>query len=110
MDIIDTIDALIDEQLAEGEKQSGNDRCPHCDRDWHGFPLTEQIADMYSFGLFDEDYVGLGADDSLVLCPGSSHYGPARPEALRRPTKIDSFYLDIIMGRRSDYVMYFSAE
>jgi hypothetical protein len=83
-DIIDTIDALVAEQLAEGEQQCGTDPliCPHCDRDWHGFPLTEQIADMHSSGLFDEDYKVAG-DDSPVLCPGSIAYGPARPEALR---------------------------
>lgn len=46
-DIIDTIDSLIDSQLSEGEPWRGYDAgdpdfpcCPHCDRDWHGFPLT----------------------------------------------------------------------
>lgn len=86
-DIIDTIDALIDDQLAEGETWCGEKpypKCPHCDRDWHGFPLTEQIATMHSSGLFDEDYKVAG-DDSPVLCPGSTSYGPARPQAL--PTR-----------------------
>lgn len=82
-DIIDTIDALVEEQMAEGERQCGADPlvCPHCGRDWHGFPLTEQIAEMRSSGLFDEDYKVAG-DDSPVLCPGSNVYGPARPQAM----------------------------
>lgn len=81
-DIIDTIDALINEQLAEGETPCGSrfPTCPHCDRDWHGFPLTERVASMYGYGSFDEDY-RVGEDDSIVLCPGSNFHGPARPEA-----------------------------
>lgn len=84
-DIIDTIDALISEQLAEGETPCETElpTCPHCDRDWHGFPLTERVASMYCYGLFDEDY-RVAEDGSTVLCPGSDVHGPARPAASRQ--------------------------
>lgn len=93
-DIIDTIDALIEQQLAEGEPHGGFDAgdpnfptCPHCDRDWHGFPLTERVEAMRHDGSFDEGY-RVRDDDSTVLCPGSDRYGPARPEAISRRLSI----------------------
>ena len=78
-DIVDTIDALIDAQLAEGPQDDYNtdryDRCPHCDRNWHGLPITERIADMYDLGVYDETYVAAD-DDSRILCRGSDFIGP----------------------------------
>lgn len=83
-DIIDRIDELVDESLAGGEPHNGFDfgdpeypRCPHCDRHWHGLPVTERIAGMYSVAQYDEDY-RVDTDDSPVLCPGSDFIGPAR--------------------------------
>ena len=96
-DIIDTIDALIEEQLSEGEPPPFSakfPRCPHCDRDWHGFPLTERVAEMYCGGLFDEDY-RVVEDDSPVLCPGSDAYGPARPKARRNPLDMTGDWYDV---------------
>ncbi len=65
-DIIDRIDALVDEQLAAGEPEGGYEshaaaadpdpdypRCPHCRRHWHGLRMTERIAHMYRLGQWD---------------------------------------------------------
>lgn len=92
-DLIDEIDALVDEQLAGGPQDDYNrdryDRCPHCGRHWHGLPITERIADMYSYGIYDETY-SAADDDSPVLCRGSDFIGPMPAErryetpALRR--------------------------
>ena len=87
-DIVNAIDALIEEQLAQGEPERGFDAgdpdfpsCPHCDRDWHGFPLTERVAGMYCCGLFDEGY-SVKDDESPVVCPGSNFIGPVKAEAV----------------------------
>ena len=105
-DIIATIDALIDEQLAQGEPVGGYDLgdpgfpiCPHCDRDWHGFPLTDKVAEMYSSGLVDEGY-RVHDDDSSVLCPGSNAYGPARAVG---PSKVSIFMRSLLA--RDNFVM-----
>jgi hypothetical protein len=81
-DIIDRIDQLVDEQMAGGEPRQGYDfndpqypRCPHCERHWHGLPITERIAQMYSFGAFDDEY-RVDQDDTPVLCHGSEFIGP----------------------------------
>ena len=85
-DIIDRIDALVDEQLAGGEPENGFDfndpdypRCPHCDRNWHGLPITNKIATMYSWRQFDPEY-SYADDDSGVVCEGSDFIGPRRPD------------------------------
>jgi hypothetical protein len=87
-DIVSQIDELIDEQLAAGEPQIGynyNDptypKCPHCDRNWHGLPVTEQIARMYAYGEYDEDYI-VAEDDSPILCQGSDFIGPMSEETI----------------------------
>lgn len=85
-DIVSQIDELIDEQLAAGEPQVGYSysdptypKCPHCDRHWHGLPITKQIAQMYELGGYDETYV-FAEDDSTVLCQGSEFLGPMPEE------------------------------
>lgn len=87
-DIVNAIDALIEEQLSQGEPERGFDAgdpgfpsCSHCDRDWHGFPLTERVAAMYRRGSFDEGYSVKG-DESLVLCPGSNFIGPIKADGV----------------------------
>ncbi|WP_032384689.1 hypothetical protein [Rhodococcoides fascians] len=81
-DIIDQIDALVDEQLANYGNRSGYDfninqeRC-RCGRDWHGLPITQRIDSMRSYGEFDPDYV-FAEDDSPVMCVGSNTSGPWR--------------------------------
>lgn len=51
-DIIDDIDALIDEQLAAGETgqeqraRTADRRCWHCGRDWHGLAITKRLEEM----------------------------------------------------------------
>jgi hypothetical protein len=89
-DLIDRIDALVDEQMADGEPENGYDfddpdfpECPHCGRDWHGLRLTRRIQTMRRFGHFDPEY-SYAEDDSPVLCEGSDFIGPRRPPQLRR--------------------------
>lgn len=81
-DIVDQIDALVDEQLANYDNRSGYDhdvnqeRC-RCGRDWHGLPITKRIDSMRSFGEFDPGYM-YAEDDSPVMCVGSNTPGPWR--------------------------------
>lgn len=96
-DIIDRIDALVDEQLAAGEPEGGYESraaatnpdpdypdCPHCRRHWHGLRITERIARMHARGQFDPDYT-IAADDSPVICEGSEFIGPRWvPEQFRQ--------------------------
>jgi hypothetical protein len=86
-DIVDRIDDLVDEQLAGGEQSPGDElgdptypRCPHCDRHWHGLPITERIAVMYARGVYEDDYRA-DADDSRMLCCGSQFIGPMPSES-----------------------------
>ncbi|MCD2109328.1 hypothetical protein O4214_30150 [Rhodococcus erythropolis] len=80
-DIIDEIDALVDEQLSGYSDRSGydhnvnQDRCGHCHREWHGLKITERMESMAMQVAYDEDY-RYADDDSDVLCPGSSFIGP----------------------------------
>ena len=82
-DIVDDIDALVDEQLEGGPVDDYNadryDRCPHCDRHRHGLKITERVAHMYSWGEFDKDYRAAD-DNSRVLCEGSDFIGPMPSE------------------------------
>lgn len=82
MDIIDRIDELVDGQLqqeASGYDHNINqDKCPHCGRAWHGLPLTRHVAQMYSLGFFEPEYIA-AEDDSPIVCDGSDFIGPLRP-------------------------------
>jgi len=87
--VLDDIDSLVDASLEGGEPRTGYDygdptypSCPHCDRAWHGLPVTEKIAEMYDWTGWDDDYV-VDEYDSPVLCPGSDFIGPARPRGKR---------------------------
>ena len=94
-DLLERIDSLIDDQLEAGEPERGYNygdpqfpRCWHCGRHWHGLPVTQKIAEMYSWGTYEEEYRVAG-DDSPVLCPGSEFIGPMRsagmsPMSLKR--------------------------
>ncbi|MFC8182424.1 hypothetical protein ACFULT_26430 [Rhodococcus sp. NPDC057297] len=81
-DIIDRIDALVDEQLANYDNRSGydhninQDRC-RCGRDWHGLPITKHIDRMRALGRFDSQY-SYDTDESTVMCVGSNTPGPWR--------------------------------
>ncbi len=105
-DIIDRIDELIDQQLAAGEPEQGYDfndqtypKCPHCDRHWHGLPITERIVNMYNWGQFDDDY-RTDTDDSPIICEGSEFIGPIRPEHEPWSVVVGSAYIPftIIVG------------
>ena len=110
-DLLDRIDQLVDESMAGGEPRQGYDygdpqypKCWHCQRAWHGLPVTERIAAMYSRGVFDEDY-RVDADDSPVLCEGSEFIGPTRGQLVgcqymgARPS-----WLDGILSATIDYL------
>lgn len=100
-DIIDEIDALVDEQLSGYSERSGydynvnQDRCGHCHREWHGLKITERIESMAAQVTYDEDY-RYADDDSEVLCPGSSFIGPwATKSQIERMRSSELSYLDV---------------
>ncbi|AWN04192.1 DNA binding protein [Gordonia phage Petra] len=99
-DIVDDIDALIDEQIAAGESgqarraADADRRCGHCGRAWHGLAITTRMEEMrreyltnvvmarmrgeeyeYAESAILGDYRHAD-DDSTVLCPGSEFIGP----------------------------------
>lgn len=86
MKIVDTlledIDSLIDESLAIGPvddyQVNRYPRCPHCNRNWHGLPLTQRVATMYDWGHYEESY-RVDSDDTPIVCPGSEFIGPLPP-------------------------------
>jgi hypothetical protein len=82
-DIVDQIDQLVDDALARPivDDYSVNryPRCWHCNREWHGMPITRQIADMYARGAFDESY-RVDTDSSEILCHGSDFIGPMKAQ------------------------------
>lgn len=89
--IVDAIDRLVDEQLAEGEPCGGYDygdpafpRCPNpwCGEDWHGLPITARMAEMRWHRELDPTY-RYHADESMVLCPGSAFEGEFTAPNLR---------------------------
>src|SRR5258705_3088254 len=91
-DIVDEIDALVDASLARPIVDDYNadryDKCVHCNRDWHGIPITAKIAEMYSHGTFDESY-RVGNDDTEVLCQGSDFIGPMKAPDIPSVTGVD---------------------
>jgi hypothetical protein len=92
---------LIDEQLAAGERGGRCELCPHCDRHWHGLPVTERIAEMYAVGIYEPDY-RVDTDDTPVLCQGSDFIGPMPLDPLStcftRSTAADfAAFLDVSM-------------
>jgi hypothetical protein len=89
-DIVDDIDQV----LKAGEPFEQPSLCPHCNRDWHGLPITRQLQNMASSGILDPDY-RYAADDSEVLCPGGHE-----PVMVRRPAPCDC---DICTGRVAAY-------
>lgn len=97
-DIINEIDALIDDQLDAGEPIGGYDygdpdypKCPHCQGDWHGLAITEQMQRMRYRGAVDEGY-RYSEDDSPVICPGSEFIGPPLGPRIHRPRIPESDY------------------
>lgn len=98
-DLIDRIDALVDEQMADGEPANGYDfgdpdypGCPHCHRQWHGLRITKRIESMRWSGEFDPEY-SYTEDESPVLCEGSEFIGPRRPPA--RPVQVVNSFVDV---------------
>ena len=109
-DVVDRIDVLVDDQLAGGEPRRGHDYgdptypfCPHCDRHWHGLPITERVAGMYALGRFDEKYHS--ADDaSRVLCEGSEFIGPMSSEANAFTYAMPPQWLEQLINDTAQYV------
>jgi hypothetical protein len=102
--LVDDIDALVDDQLAGGEPETGYDfddptfpDCPHswCSESWHGLAITRRMRDMRWRGEIDPDY-RYNEDDSTVLCPGSDFTGEFTPPESERPA-----YPQWIMSRYS---------
>jgi len=96
-DIIDRIDALVDESLARPFAQrSGYDNnihqdlCGHCDRAWHGLPITQAVADMYAIAEFDETY-SVAGDDTEIVCAGSDFIGPMKHAPVGPISRYGSF-------------------
>lgn len=96
-DIVDRIDELVDEQLSRYDERTGYDynvgidKCPHCDGEWHGLPITERVREMRAYycgcpACADQlDQYRVDEDDSPIWCPGSEFIGPwANPAQLRR--------------------------
>ena len=83
VDIVDQIDELVNDQLANYPQRSGYDfpvnqeKCGHCGREWHGLKITRRMEEMRRRGRFDESY-RYGDDDSEVLCEGSEFIGPMK--------------------------------
>ncbi|MBF6062829.1 hypothetical protein IU500_13390 [Nocardia terpenica] len=82
-DVVDAIDALVDEQLAAGPDRGAADRCPHCPEGWHALPITAAMLTMMlcecsdcERDLAQHDYA---ADTTRILCPGSDFIGPLPP-------------------------------
>lgn len=107
-DIIDEIDALVNEQLSGYSERSGydynvnQDRCGHCHREWHGLKITERIESMAMHVSYDEDY-RYADDDSEVLCPGSNFIGPwATKRQIERMRSSGLSYLDVGWIQDSD--------
>lgn len=78
-DVIDAIDALVDEQMAGGEhahqeraQATGtSDRCTLCHGAWHGDPWTG--VDHEHLGQYDQHHHG-----RTLGCPGANATGPQR--------------------------------
>ena len=120
-DIIDEIDALVDEQLSGYSQRTGydynasQDRCWHCGEDWHGLKITARMEEMrrayqqesrrleylgegetgYAESVIDPDY-RYADDDSEVICPGSGFIGPwATKRQIERMRSSELSYLDV---------------
>lgn len=130
-DIVDEIDALVDEQLSSYSQRTGydynasQDRCWHCGRDWHGLKITARMEEMrqvyqqevrrleylgegetgYAESVIDPDYRHAD-DDSEVLCPGSSFIGPwatKRQIESIRSSESTPYTLDSLMQMRAAF-------
>lgn len=98
--VIDSIDALIDEQLDAGEPIGGYDygdpdypRCHRCHRHWHGLPTEYGCPGSGVEGPELPPCPHCGhewhADASWASCPGSTFIGP------RVPTWREQIYADV---------------
>lgn len=133
-DIIDDIDALIDEQLAAGETgqeqrvRTADRRCWHCGREWHGLAITKRLeqmraeyrqraAEAYDRGEEAEyatsailDGYRYDQDDSDILCPGSDFIGPMpatmRPFAGNPHTGCTCSLCRVMYGRNGGFSVY----
>ncbi|GAA5087200.1 hypothetical protein [Nocardia iowensis] len=83
--VVDDIDALVDEQLAQRPDSGTAEGCPHCPSEWHALPIRMQllVLRLRYCGCEDceaaLDAYDYASDDSPVFCPGSQFYGPLQP-------------------------------
>lgn len=64
--------------VAQIDKLISEEKCPHCNRDWHESVLTQRVWNMYQRGRTDPHYFAR-QDASPILCLGSRAIGPSRP-------------------------------
>ena len=110
--IIDTIDTLVDDQLAEGPHDDYNvnryDKCGHCGRDWHGLRITTRIEHMRIRGVYDENY-RTDTDTSPVLCEGSAFIGPqSLPDRIALSFTTHQDRLDWLTAHEFEHLDYVS--
>lgn len=107
VDIVDRIDELVNDQLANYHQRSGYDHnvnqdlCPHCGREWHGLKITARIEQMRARGWYDETY-SYADDDTEVLCEGSEFIGPMKYPPVWALN-------GVISGIQSDIVAFFAS-
>lgn len=69
---------MTDDLLERIDALAADEKCPHCDRQWHELPLTRDVAAMFDMGRLDSSSF-LHADQSPIVCDGSRFIGPRRP-------------------------------
>lgn len=87
-DVVAVIDALAAEE-----------KCPHCDREWHELALTQSVARMFDNDYLDSTYFAR-EDTSPVVCDGSTFIGPPRPG----PVDVAVGYTYTFSGSSSMYI------
>lgn len=77
-DIVCEIDQLIDEQMRRGDSvRPAIERCPNCNRPWHGLAITTQMEEMRKLPHKEQERAlaeySYKKDTSDVICPGSMY-------------------------------------
>lgn len=79
------------DEFAGGEAHDRTrSQCPHCDREWHSFAITEMITEVYRLD-FDAVPCHCGAHDRTpVVCAASAYIGPMPAERPFRPVDLNA--------------------
>lgn len=92
-DIIDKIDDAL----------TSPERCPHCRRDWHPGPLTDNVRKMLANHRFDLNYDPT-LDDSPIVCVGAEYHGPNRPNTIDSWGVSSPTWTVVVGGKEPSYV------